>query len=161
MSTAVLAAALLVAPAQMPADPPPIVTTVKETGAKPSAYRGKYFDPRHEGFRKCVAQREGRHQYWVTGSNGTYVGTYQMTRALARGAVWMMSKEWRARYGAKTARDMRTALHSTDPRKWSREIWDQAFWTVLNWEGPLSGVNHWRGGRFSCTPGMTWAGGNR
>ena len=161
ISAAVLAASLLITPAQLPTDPPPLTTATKETGAKPSAYTGKYFRAVDENYRKCIAQREGRHQYWVTGSNGMYVGTYQMTRPLARGAVWMMTKEWREKYGKKTARQMRITLHSTDPRKWSRAIWDQAFWTVLNWEGPLSGAHHWRGGRFSCSPGMTHDGGNR
>ena len=158
---AALVAALTLTPAQMPVMPPPLFATVKETGPEPSAYRGKFYNPADEGYRLCVAQREGRHQYWGTGSNGLYVGTYQMTRALARGAVWMMAKEWRAEYGAALARKMRQALHSTHPRTWSREIWDQAFWTVLNWEEPRSGAFHWRGGRFHCQPGMTWNGGNK
>lgn len=161
MAAAALAAALLMPASSMPSTPPPLLTEVKETGPQPSEYRGKFYNPADENYRLCVAQREGRHQYWGTGSNGLYVGTYQMTRALARGAVWMMAKEWRAQYGARTAREMRITLHSTHPRKWSRAVWDQAFWTVLNWEGPRSGAHHWRGGRFSCTPGMAWDGGTR
>lgn len=155
MAAAVLAAALAVTPM---ADTPPLYSFGQDQGAQPSAYIGKYFAPRDEPFRKCVAQREGRHQYWITGANGKYVGTYQMTRALARGAVWMMQREWAELYGPAKAREMRVTLHSTDPTRWSREIWDQAFWTVLNWSGPRSGARHWAGGRFTCTPGMAWAG---
>lgn len=156
---ALLVGALTLSPAQ--AEPPPLTATVKETGPEASAYTGRYYAPQHEAFRKCVAQREGRHQYWVTGSNGMYQGTYQMTVALARGAVWMMAKEWRHEYGPARAKAMRQALHDTKPTKWSREIWDQAFWTVLNWEGPLSGAHHWAGGRFHCQPGMSTYGVNR
>ena len=152
MSAAVLTAALIMGPAAT--EPPPLVATVKETGPQPSAYTGKFYRPADEGYRKCVAYREGRHQYWTTGSNGRYVGTYQFTRALARGAVWMMTKEWREMYGPKTARAMRDQLHSTDPTKWSRQVWDQAFWTVLNWQGPHSGRHHWAAQRSRCHAGM-------
>lgn len=136
----------------MPPEPPPLLAIEAETGAEPSAYRGKFFNQNQETYRLCVGEREGRHQYWGTGSNGYYVGTYQMTRALARGAVWMMAKEWRTEYGRETAKAMREKLHDTHPRKWSREIWDQAFYTILNWEGRNSGAHHWNGGRWSCVP---------
>ena len=154
MAAAVLAAALVAGPT-----PPPLLAQGHDTGAQPSAYTGHYYRSVDEGFRLCVGQREGRHQYWVTGSRGRYVGTYQMTRALARGAVWMMAREWAHLYGKAQARHMRVTLHHTDPTKWSREVWDQAFWTVLNYKGPRSGARHWAGGRYSCTPGMAWAGG--
>lgn len=157
MAAAVLAAALAVVP--MTDAPPPLFSPGQDQGSAPSAYTGRYYNPTDEGYRKCVAQREGRFQYWVTGANGRYVGTFQFTRALARGAVWMMAKEWADLYGPAKARDMRHKLHAVDPTRWSREVWDQAFWTVLNWNGPRSGAKHWRGGRFTCTPGMAWAGG--
>lgn len=156
MAAAVLAAALAVTP--IANDAPALFTPGRDAGAQPSAYVGRFYNPDDEGFRRCVAQREGRHQYWVTGANGRYVGTYQFTRALARGAVWMMAKEWADLYGPAKARDMRKKLHAVDPTRWSREVWDQAFWTVLNWSGPRSGARHWAGGRFTCTPGMAWAG---
>lgn len=151
MAAAVLAAALAVAPM---ADEPPLFSPGRDQGAQQSAYVGRYYNPADEGYRKCVAQREGRFQYWTTGANGRYVGTYQMTRALARGAVWMMAKEWADLYGPAVAKRMREQLHTVDPTRWSREVWDQAFWTVLNWSGPRSGARHWAGGRFTCTPGM-------
>lgn len=159
MAAIVLSAALL-APTGTPT-PPPTHATEQESGHEPSAYRGKYYSAVDEPYRVCVAQREGRHQYWVTGSNGMYQGTYQMTRALVRGAVWMAAVEWREVHGPKVARQMRKHLHATDPRTYSREVWDQLFWTVLNWDGPRSGAHHWAGGRFSCTPGMTGSVGSR
>jgi len=129
---------------------PPLTASHAEKGYEPSAYEGRYYDARYEGLRKCIGQREGRWNYSGTGANGRYVGTYQFTRELARGASWMMEKEWRALYGSKTARAMRLKLQTTDPTKWSREVWDQAFWTVLSWNGSLSGLRHWNGGRYHC-----------
>jgi len=157
MAAAVLAAAIAVSPIAA-TEPPPVFAQGRIEGVMQSAYTGRYYIPRDEGYRKCIAQREGRNQYWTTGANGRYVGTYQMTRALARGAVWMMQREWAHLYGPRKAHQMRVQLHAIDPTKWSREIWDQAFWTVLNWNGPHSGAHHWAGGRFHCTPGMTWTG---
>jgi hypothetical protein len=161
MAALLLSAALIAPTGTATATPPPLTASAKETGQEPSAYRGKYFSPADERYRVCVAQREGRHQYWVTGSNGMYQGTYQMTRALVSGAVWMAAKEWRELYGPRTAKAMRVELHATDPREYSREVWDQLFWTVLNWDGPRSGAHHWAGGRFSCSPGMTNSVGSR
>jgi hypothetical protein len=147
---ALLAGALTLNPIQP--TPPPLLAVVQETGPEPSAYRGKFFNQADEAYRLCVGQREGRHQYWGTGSNGFYLGSYQMTHELARGAVWMMAKEWRKLYGKEQAREMRETLHETKPTKWSREIWDQAFYTILNWEGRHSGAHHWAGGRYGCQP---------
>jgi len=129
---------------------PPLTTQAHETGYKPSAYTGHYYDHRFEGLRKCIGQREGRWNYSGTGDNGRYVGTYQFTRPLAQGATWMMEKEWRKLYGSKQAKTMRLTLQHTDPTKWSRAVWDQAFWTVLSYRGSLSGLKHWNGGRYHC-----------
>jgi len=141
--------------AQHPTEPPTINPSGKVEGKQPSAYRGKYYIASQEPYRKCVAQREGRHQYWVTGSNGTYLGTYQMTHALARGAVWMISPELKQIYGKKRGKQIRDKLFATKPTKWNRFYWDMAFYTVLNWKHPGSGKQHWAGGRFSCWIGMT------
>ena len=162
----ILSAVLLVlsapaAAAKHPSEPPPINTPGKVEGREPSAYRGKFYIASQEPYRMCVAQREGRHQYWVTGSNGTYLGTYQMTHALARGAVWMMTPELRDMYGDKRGRQIRDRLFATKPTKWDRFYWDMAFYTVLNYEYPGSGKQHWAGGRFSCQIGMKHWGGSR
>jgi hypothetical protein len=139
-----LAATLTAGPAY------PIDLYGRDMGPEPSAYTGRYYSPADEPYRLCIAEREGMFRYYGTGSNGYYVGTYQMTRALAHGAVWMASREWADQYGKRTARTMRKALHNTDPTKWSRRVWDQLFYTVLNWEGPRSGARHWAGGRWPC-----------
>jgi hypothetical protein len=65
----------------------------------------------------------------------------------------MMEKEWAKQYGSKTAKAMRYRLQHIDPTKWSRTVWDQAFWTVLSWNGSLSGLKHWNGGRYHCLNG--------
>lgn len=148
-------------PAQANTTPPAINPPGKVQGEQTSAYTGKYFIASQEPYRKCVAQREGRHQYWVTGSNGFYLGTYQMTHALARGAVWMMTPELRQMYGDSKGREIRDRLHNTKPTKWGRFYWDMAFYTILNHEHPGSGIHHWYGGRFSCQLGMTHSVGNR
>ena len=164
IAAALLAAALTVPAGNMPAAPPEVgvpKAAASQTGVAASAYRGKFFKKKHEPYRMCVAQREGRGQYWGTGSNGMYVGTYQFTRALARGAVWMMAKELRRVYGDERGRAIRDELHGTDPTRWHRFYWDMAFYTVLNWEGDASGAAHWRGGRFHCHPEMKHYGGAR
>lgn len=139
-----------------PVNPPGIVE-----GVKPSAYKGDYYIASQEPYRKCVAQREARHQYWTTGSNGKYLGTYQMTHDLAHGAVWMMTPELRRMFGDEEGKRIRDELHSTKPTKWARFYWDMAFYTVLNYEYPGSGEKHWRGGRYGCHIGMTHWGGDR
>jgi hypothetical protein len=152
---------IMSAPQAQAATPPPIDPPGKVQGVQPSAYRGEYYIPTQEPYRMCVAQREGRHQYWVTGSNGFYLGTYQMTHALARGAVWMMGPELKRMFGKERGKQIRQELHATKPTRWDRFYWDMAFYTVLNYELPASGAHHWRGGRFSCQTGMTSWGGDR
>lgn len=157
LAGAALAVVLLAPTGELPATPPTVPTAKTDpgqTGIAPSAYRGKYYRAGHEPYRKCVAQREGRGQYWGTGSNGMYLGTYQMTVGLTRGAVWMMTKELRAFYGDKRGKELRDQLFNTKPTRWHRFYWDMAFYTVLNWERDGRGVGHWRGGRFSCSLGM-------
>lgn len=143
----------------------PVVTATKsdpnQTGRKPSAYQGRFYDSGLEPYRQCVAQREGRHQYWVTGNNGGYQSTYQMTPALVRGAAWMMTRELKQVYGKEMGLKIRNILLETPGKRWARQWMDQAFWTVLNWRGKTSGAQHWAGGRFSCFPGMKDYGGDR
>ena len=151
-------------PASMP-DTAPAPTAAKsdpnQTGRQPSAYTGKYYIADLEPYRQCVAQREGRFQYWTTGSNGFYESTYQMTDALVRGAAWMITPELKKTYGPSKGMEIRDILLDTPGRKWSRYYMDMAFWTVLNWKGTASGAGHWAGGRFSCQPGMSNYGSNR
>lgn len=157
MGAAVLAAALTLSPVM----PSPIPLFGSTDGPAPSRYIGRFYNSTDEPYRQCVAQREGRWHYSGTGANGRYQGTFQMTRDLVRGAVWMAAKEWAHLYGKPTAHLMRVQLHNAKPTTYSREVWDQLFWTVLNWDGPRSGAHHWAGGRFTCTPGTTFNGGNK
>lgn len=149
--------------AATPPFPPAVVATKADpdqTGVRSSAYTGRYYRAVDENYRRCIAQREGRGQYWITGRNGFYQGTYQMTPALVRGAAWMMTAELRAMWPTHW-RVVRDTLLDTPGHLWSRFYADMAFWTVLGWNGPRSGAHHWAGGRFTCTPGMTHSVGNR
>lgn len=130
--------------------PPPVNPPGIVEGERPSPYTGRYYIPQQEPYRKCVAHREGRHQYWTTGSNGFYLGTYQMTHDLARGAVWMMTPELKSMYGPERGRQIRDLLFRTKPTQWNRFYWDMAFYTVLNWEHPFSGKHHWSAQRGAC-----------
>jgi hypothetical protein len=163
IAEAVLATVLMLTPGSMPSSPPPPTASVSDpdqTGRQPSAYTGRKYRAEHEQFRLCVAQREGRFQYGVTGSNGFYESTYQMTDALVRGAAWEMRDELVDTWGRAGWRTFRVLLR-TPGRNWSRFYMDMAFWTILNARGDLSGARHWAGGRFTCQPGMASYGGDR
>lgn len=150
MGAAVLAVALL-APTALPPSPPPVTASAKDpaqTGVRGSAYRGDYFRQSQEAYRKCVGQREGRFQYWGTGSNGFYEGTYQMTDALITGAAWMMGRELRKTYP--NWKGIRGQLLDTPGHKWGRFWQDMAFYTVMNRRGDGVGATHWAGGRHVC-----------
>lgn len=164
MGAAVLAAAIALTPATaMPTEPPDVTapaTAASQHGIQHSSYTGRKFRAQDEPYRRCVAQREGRHQYGVTGSNGMYQGTYQMTAALVRGAAWEMRAELIATWGSAGRHTFRTLL-ATPGHRWDRFYQDMAFWTILNARGERSGAKHWAGGRFTCTPGMASWGGAR
>ena len=150
MAAAVLAVALL-APAALPPAPPPVVVSVDDpgqTGVRGSAYTGKYYRQHQENYRKCVAGREGRHQYWTTGNWNFFEGTYQMTDALITGAAWMMGRELQKTYP--NWEIIRGQLLDTPGHKWGRFWQDMAFYTVLNWRGDGVGATHWAGGRHVC-----------
>jgi hypothetical protein len=151
MAAAVMIAAMLV-PTAMPVSPPPVSVSVKDpdqTGVRASAYTGKFYRASQENYRKCVAGREGRHQYWTTGNWNYYEGTYQMTDALFTGAAWMIGRELKATY--KNWDVVRAQLLDTPGHKWGRFWQDMAFYTVLNWRGDGVGASHWAGGRYGCT----------
>ena len=136
-----------------PAAPVPPVATKAEavqTGAQPSAYRGKFYSKHIEKIRLCVGQREGRFQYWGTGSNGYYEGTYQVTDALATGAAWMMRTELREMWGHTVGTEISRLLRTHPAHKWHRFYQDMMFFTIASWNGEGSGLKHWRGGRYAC-----------
>ena len=113
-------------------------------GFLPSLYQGKWFKPGKEDVRRCIVLRESHANYRAT--NGTYHGAYQMSRALARGATWMMQKEVRREMGDEGVAILK-ALRKTTPNNWNRYWQDRAFWTV--WRDG-AGARHWRGGAHSC-----------
>jgi len=149
ITSLVLAAAITLSPTHAPqvhmtkADP-------IQTGYQTSAYKGKYYHKSQERIRKCIGQREGRFQYWGTGSHGLYQSTYQMTAPLVRGAAWMMGPELRKMFGKKTGDKIQYRLLHTQGKHWHRFYMDMAFWTVANWNGKGSGLHHWNGGRYAC-----------
>jgi hypothetical protein len=152
LGAVVLTATLAISPISHSAPAPEVIvakTAPSQTGVKDSAYTGKFFRTKYENYRKCIAQREGRGQYWGTGSNGLYESTYQMTDALVRGAAWMMTAELRAMYPHEW-REVRDKLLATPGRHWNRVYMDMAFWTILNWRGEGQGARHWYGGRYAC-----------
>jgi hypothetical protein len=88
--------------------------------------------------------------YDVVSPGGSYFGAYQVSRALARGATWMMLPEHRRLLGAATARRVLADLRSRPMNTWPRYWQDAAFSTVMNWEHVGSGASHWAGGRWRC-----------
>lgn len=141
-----------------PPTPPSVVATRSDpdqTGVRSSAYTGRYYRAVDEGYRRCIFTRESNANYASTGNNGGYQGGYQMTRALARGAAWMMAPEIRANWPDHW-RLVRDLLLDTPASRWSRYWQDAAFWTVLNWDHDRRGAFHWSGGRWACWPGMVW-----
>jgi len=113
-------------------------------GFMPSLYQGKWFMPGKEDVRRCIVLRESHANYRAT--NGTYHGAYQMSRALARGATWMMQKEVRREMGEEGVAILK-ALRKTSANNWNRYWQDRAFWTI--WRDG-AGAQHWRGGSHGC-----------
>lgn len=145
-----------VAKTATPPTPPPVVAMPSDpdqTGVRASAYTGRYYRAVDEGYRRCVAFREGRGFYGGTGANGYYQSTYQMTQALVRGAAWMMTDELREMWPDRW-RVVRDTLLDTPGHLWRRFYMDMAWWTVANWNGPRSGVRHWYLAGSRCVPGM-------
>lgn len=119
-------------------------------GYMPSLYRGLYYHPDQESFRRCVADREGSFTYMVIGGGGDqYHGTYQFHNANWRdGLVWMMLAE-----SKRTDDGLREKLKTLFQRpihKWSRYFQDRAFYTALNVRGKWAGAHHWNGGNYRC-----------
>ena len=115
-------------------------------GFMPSLYQGKWYMPNKEDRRQCIAKREGHHNYRTVSAGGLYRGVYQFSKALARGATWMMQKEVKKEMG-QAGVDLVQELRKTPMNQWNRYWQDRAFWTI--WRNG-AGANHWSGGHFSC-----------
>ena len=144
MSALVFAASVMLG-SGLPAAPPPVMVAVnnfEQSGIWQSEYRGQYYAGDLEGLRTCLVWRESRGHYYSTGQHGAHEGAYQMTDALWRGAAWMMTAEMRKAWPS-TWRITRAALLDTPGHLWGRFWQDMAFYTVMNWERPRSGMRHW------------------
>jgi hypothetical protein len=119
-------------------------------GVERSLYRGNYYRPAVETKRVCIAHRESEGHYDVVAPSGAYFGAYQVSRALARGATWMMLPEHRRLMGDATARQVLAHLRATPMNRWPRYWQDAAFSTIMNWEHTGSGASKWAGGRWHC-----------
>ena len=113
-------------------------------GYELSLYQGKWYMPAREDVRKCIMERESHFNYRA--DNGHYRGAYQMSGALARGALWMMKPEIKAEMGARGIAKLNELMH-TPVVKWNRYWQDRAFWTI--WRKG-KGKSHWRGGAVKC-----------
>lgn len=115
-------------------------------GAMVSLYQGKWYMPKREKVRRCIAKRESGANYRAVSAGGRYRGAYQMSRRLAVGASWMMQREVRRELGAE-AEKLVIALRKKPTQQWNRYWQDRAFWTIWH-KG--KGKSHWRGGGKNC-----------
>jgi hypothetical protein len=115
-------------------------------GFEKSLYRGKYYMPNREQVRRCIMKRESRHNYKAISRGGLWRGAYQMSKPLARGATWEMTREVRKEMGAEGVAILKK-LRKTPHHKWNRYWQDRAFWTI--WDKG-NGKHHWRGGGQNC-----------
>lgn len=122
-------------------------------GWKTSVYRGKYYNPSQEGWRKCVQKRESTFRYGAKNRSSSASGAYQFLDSQWREPLaHMVYPELKKMYGNSVAKDIKKKLFANPISTWSRSIQDQAFFTVLNYNGKWSGKKHWRtfGQTYSC-----------
>lgn len=105
-----------------------VIKAYRISGIKASAYRGRYYDPRFETFRKCVIKRESEGNYWSVEHSSHAGGAYQFMPS------WTKTiQHWTGEYV---------------PIWWmDRYAQDYAFWRALN-HG--KGIGNWAGGRWHC-----------
>ncbi len=116
-----------------------------------SSYRGKYYYKDQEGWRKCVQFRESRHRYGAANSRSSARGAYQFLDSQWRESlVHMITPELKKQLPPEQVNAIKKQLFKNPINKWSREIQDMAFYTVLNYNGKWSGKKHWYLQRSSC-----------
>ena len=108
-------------------------------GVADSLYKGKWFSVKAEDNRRCIVRKETGGNYESVSSGGDYRGAYQMSRALAVGAAWMMQGEVKKEFGTEAAAVV-DKLRDIPTQKWNRYWQDRAFWTI--WRNG-SGSDHW------------------
>ena len=113
-------------------------------GWEVSFYKGKYYVSSQEEWRKCVQHRESRFRYGAQNKTSTAKGAYQFLDSQWRDSLaHMVYPELIEMHGKYIAKDIKEKLFSQPISKWSRAIQDQAFYTVLNYNGKWSGKKHW------------------
>ncbi len=110
-------------------------------GLMASLYRGAGYSYSAEKNRLCIARRESHGNYASGGTRSYYQGAYQMSRALGRGATWMMQPSVKRQFGAEGVKIL-SNLRKTPIAKWNRYWQDRAFFTI--WRGG-KGRSHWSG----------------
>lgn len=110
-------------------------------GLMPSLYRGPGYSYSAEKNRLCIAKRESHGNYTSGSSHSPYQGAYQMSRALARGATWMMTPAVKRQFGSEGLAIL-AKLRKTPVVSWNRYWQDRAFFTI--WRGG-KGRSHWGG----------------
>lgn len=116
------------------------------TGIMKSLYRGKWFVKKADDNRRCIMRRESGGSYKSVSSRGLYRGAYQMGRALAVGATWMMQREIRKEMGAEGVAIVKQ-LRKKPTQQWNRYWQDRAFWTI--WDHG-DGRGHWGSAGRRC-----------
>jgi len=115
-------------------------------GYKKSVYQGKFYRANQESYRKCVMRRESNHTYGARNhpSVSSAAGAYQfLDKSWRPGLAHMIFPELKKDYGKQLAVAIRKELIKTPIEKWSREMQDRGFFTVLNYNGNWSGKKHW------------------
>jgi uncharacterized protein YneF (UPF0154 family) len=108
-------------------------------GYRVSLYRGKWYSPRWENTRKCIMQRESRHNYRAANKTSSARGAYQfLDRQWRDGLVWMMLKESK-KYEDGLDESIKS-LRNKPIHAWSRYYQDRAFFTA--WRNG-AGKKHW------------------
>lgn len=116
------------------------------TGIYPSLYKGKWYSPKHDPFRRCIMKRESRGNYRAANPNSSARGAYQFLDSQWRdGLVFMMLKEER-RTDGHLKKEIRT-LFDKPIHKWSRYYQDRAFWTAFRYG---DGAHHWHYSGSPC-----------
>ena len=118
-------------------------------GIEASLYRGEWYNPKHEGTRRCIVDRESNGNYDSKNRSSSASGAYQFLDSQWRdGLVWMMLEE---EPKGSPLREEIKALRDVPIRKWDRYWQDRAFWTAYR-HG--DGAHHWHYPAKPCATGM-------